>query len=110
AKRVVKKKAKAIKKTTRGKKPSTSKKVRAKKTSRAVLGVRTVTGKDVAKLRAKFDMSKAQFAKLLGVSAPSINNWEKKAGTLDLQPRTLKAWNSAKRITKRQALNRLNDS
>ena len=110
AKRVVKKKAKAIKKTTRGKKPSTSKKVRVKKTSRAVLGVRTVTGKDVAKLRAKFDMSKAQFAKLLGVSAPSINNWEKKARTLNLQPRTLKIWNSVKGITKRQALNRLNDS
>jgi uncharacterized Zn finger protein len=108
-KRVVKKKTKAIKKTTRVKKPSTSKKAPDKKTSPAAPSVRTVIGKDVAKLRAKFDMSKVQFAKLLGVSAPSINNWEKKARTLNLQPRTLKIWNSVKGITKRQAINRLND-
>ncbi len=109
AKRVVKKKVKTIKNITRGKKPSALKKVRVKKTSRAVQSVRTVTGKDVAKLRAKFDMSKAQVAKLLGVSAPSINNWEKKARTLNLQPRTQEIWNSVKGITKRQAINRLND-
>ena len=66
-----------------------------------------VTGKAVAKLRAKFGMSKSQFARLLGVSAPSIGNWEKKSGNLNLQARTLEAWNSVEGLTKRQAERRL---
>ena len=53
--------------------------------------IRPVTGKAVAKLRAKFGMSQSEFARLLGVSAPTIGNWEKKTGRLALQARSLVA-------------------
>jgi uncharacterized Zn finger protein len=69
-----------------------------------------VTGKAVAGLRAKFGMSQSEFARLLGVSAPTIGNWEKKTGTLDLQTRSLDAWNAVKRLTKRQARQKLRTS
>ena len=108
AKRPAKKKAKASREGTLRKKKSVSRKAVAKKTSLAISNVRSVTGKAVARLRTKFGMSKSQFARLLGVSTPSIGNWEKKSGTLNLQPRTLNAWNSAKGLTKRQAWRKLN--
>jgi uncharacterized Zn finger protein/DNA-binding XRE family transcriptional regulator len=66
-----------------------------------------VTGKAIAELRAKFGMSLSEFAKLLGVSVPSIVNWEKKSGPLDLQSRSLAAWKTARRLTKRQAWKQL---
>ena len=109
AKRVVKKKAKAVRQPTRGKKASVSGKAHAKKKLRVAPSPRTFTGKDVAKLRTKFGMSQVQFARLLGVSSPSIGNWEKKAETLQLQPRTLKAWNAVKGLTKRKAWQRLDE-
>jgi non-specific serine/threonine protein kinase len=79
-----------------------------KRTSRAV--ARPVTGKAVAALRAKFGMSQSQFASLLGVSAPSVGNWEKEPGALCLQTRTLAAWNTVRRLTKRQAWRKLEGS
>jgi len=87
-----------------GKKPA-SRKTGVKRTAKSI---GTVTGKAVARLRAKFGMSQSEFAKLLGVSAPSIGNWEKKPGTLNLQPRTRDAWNAAKGLTKRKAWRKLN--
>ena len=63
-----------------------------------------VTGKAVAALRAKFGMSRIEFARLLHVSLASVGNWERKPGTLDLQTRTLEAVISAQKLTKRQAL------
>jgi len=102
-KRTVKRKAKVTGKTTKSKKMSAG----AKRTSRAASGVSPVTGKAVAGLRAKFGMSQSELARLLGVSAPTIGNWEKKPGTLDLQIRSLDAWNAAKRLTKRQARRKL---
>jgi uncharacterized Zn finger protein len=66
-----------------------------------------VTGKAVAGLRDKFGMSQSEFARLLGVSTPTIGNWEKKTGTLDLRARSLDAWNEVKRLTKRQARRKL---
>ena len=109
-KRVVKKKAKAARQTTQGTNPSVSREARAKKKLRVVPIARACTGKDIARLRAKFGMSQAQFAGLFGVSAPSIGNWEKKEGTLNLQPRGLKAWNAVKGLTKRKAWQRLDES
>ena len=79
-------------------------------TSRGSASSRPVTGKAVARLRAKFGMSKAEFARLLGVSAPSIGNWEKKPGDLNLQARTLESWSSVERLTKRQAQRKLSDT
>jgi uncharacterized Zn finger protein/DNA-binding XRE family transcriptional regulator len=68
---------------------------------------RPVTGKAVARLRAKFAMSQGEFAKLLGVSAPTIGNWEKKTGRLALQARSLDAWEAVKPLTKQQARRKL---
>jgi len=105
-----KRKASTRKSTTWAKKKSVSRKVGVKSASRAGQSTRSVTGKAVAALRAKFGMSQSEFARLLGVSAPCIGNWEKKTGTLNLQPRTRDAWNAAKKLTKRKAWRRLNDS
>jgi len=109
-KQTAKRKAKTGKSTTQVRKNPTSRKVGAKGASRAALSARPVTGKAVAALRAKFGMSQSQFASLLGVSTPSIGNWEKKPRALSLQTRTLDAWNAAKELTKRQAWQKLNDS
>ncbi|MFH1893739.1 MAG: helix-turn-helix domain-containing protein [Candidatus Zixiibacteriota bacterium] len=105
-KRGAKRKAKTGGKMTQAKKISAG----AQRPSRQASSVRPVTGKAVAALRAKFGMSQSQFARLLGVSAPSIGNWEKKPGALDLQARTLDAWKTAKRLTKRQAWRKLDGS
>ena len=78
--------------------------------SRPARSIRPVTGKDVTGLRAKFGMSQSEFARLLGVSAPTVANWEKKAGTLALQARSLDAWNIVKRLTKKQAGKKLRGS
>jgi len=109
-KRTAKRKAKPGGKAARVKKTPASGKGAARKTSRAISSVGPVTGEAVARLRAKFGMSQSQFARLLGVSAPSIGNWEKKPGKLNLQPRTLDAWNAAKGLTKRKAWQKLNGS
>jgi len=62
-----------------------------------------VTGRAVARLRAKFDMNRSEFARLLGVSVPSVANWEKRPGELNLQARTLAAWRSVRSLSKRRA-------
>jgi DNA-binding transcriptional regulator YiaG len=77
---------------------------------RSTRSIRPATGKAIAGLRAKFGMSQSEFARLLGVSATTIGNWEKKTGTLDLQARSLDAWNVVKRLTKRQAGKKLSGS
>ncbi|MFH1116777.1 MAG: hypothetical protein V1792_22910 [Pseudomonadota bacterium] len=82
----------------------------AKNTSRPLSRIRPVTGKAVARLRAKFGMSRFEFARLLGVSAPSVGNWENKPGDLNLQPNSLEAWKSATGMTKRQARRKLDGS
>jgi uncharacterized Zn finger protein/DNA-binding XRE family transcriptional regulator len=102
-KRTTKGKVKVGGKTTRGQNKSAG----AKRTSRAASRARPVTGKAIAGLRAKFGMSQSEFARLLGVSAPSVGNWEKMPGRLDLQTRTLAAWNAAKKLTKTQAWQKL---
>lgn len=68
---------------------------------------RPVTGKDVAKLRAKLDMSQSRFSKLLGVSVPTVSNWERASGTLHLQARTLTALGTVAGLTKQEAWQRL---
>lgn len=75
----------------------------AQKSVPAAAKAAPITGKAVAALRAKFGMSQSQFARLLGVSLPAVANWEKKKGPLNLQARTLNAWNAATKLTKRQA-------
>jgi DNA-binding transcriptional regulator YiaG len=69
--------------------------------------IRLVTGKAVVRLRAKFGMSQSEFARLLGVSAPTIGNWENKTGRLALQARSLDALEAVKQLTKQQARRKL---
>lgn len=80
---------------------------RAKEHAEAASSARPVTGKTVAALRAKFDMSQSEFARLLGVSAASVGNWERSPGLIDFHRRTRVAWNEASSLTKRQARRRL---
>lgn len=68
-----------------------------------------VTARAVAALRKKFAMSHSQFAQLLGVCTASIANWEMKTGRLNLQSRTLDAWNMASKLAKKQAWHKLSD-
>ena len=56
--------------------------------------VLVVTGKAVAKLRKKYNMSQARLAKLLKVSPSTISNWENSTGPLNLRPSTQKAWDT----------------
>jgi uncharacterized Zn finger protein/DNA-binding XRE family transcriptional regulator len=99
ANRTPTRKTKPVAKATR---PS-QKAAGARKSLPAAAKAATLTGKAVAALRAKFGMSQRQFARLLGVSLPAVANWEKKKGPLNLQARTLTAWNAAAKLTKRQA-------
>lgn len=66
-----------------------------------------ITGTAVAELRAFFGMSQSEFARLLGVSVPSVWNWENKSGVLNLQARTLRSWLAVKALTKQQARRKL---
>lgn len=107
----------AVKRTATRKAKVAGKRTQAQKTpagpkrvSQAPLRSGPVTGKAIAGLRAKFGMSQSEFARLLSISAPSVGNWEKKPGALDLQARTLAAWNEAKNLTKAQAWGKLHDS
>ena len=104
-----KERAKAKKETTRRKRAAAAAAGRASanNTSRAAPGEQSISGADVAKLRARFGMSPSQFAKTLGVSTLSVSNWEKRDGTLNLQARSLGALRAAKRLTKRQAWRKL---
>ncbi len=88
-----KKKSKSNREVISRKKNAASRKTDAKKGSHAAWNVRSPTGKSVRALRAKFDMAQIQFARLLGMSVSSVNNWEKKKGRLNLQARTIDALN-----------------
>jgi DNA-binding XRE family transcriptional regulator len=91
-------------------KPPVPRRPAAQTTPGTARSSRPVTGKVVARLRAKFAMSQGEFAKLLGVSAPTIGNWEKKTGRLALQARSLDAWEAVKQLTKQQARQKLDDA
>ncbi|MEJ2325456.1 MAG: helix-turn-helix domain-containing protein, partial [Chromatiaceae bacterium] len=64
------------------------------------------TGPAIARLRERLGMNKSQFARLVGVSPPTITNWERKAGALDLHPDHLKCLRRASTLTERQAATR----
>ncbi len=71
--------------------------------------LRPFTARRLAALRSKLDMTQGQFARLLGVSVPTISNWEHKKGRLNPHLRTLGALTAAAGLTKREAWRRLND-
>jgi uncharacterized Zn finger protein/DNA-binding XRE family transcriptional regulator len=71
---------------------------------------RAVTGKTVARVRKKMNMTKAQFAKLVGVSSVTVGNWEKSEGPLNLRARTQKAWEKVSKLKKTKERQRLDRS
>ncbi|MBP9092950.1 SWIM zinc finger family protein [bacterium] len=64
---------------------------------------RPPTAKAVRDLRASLELTPANLAALVGVTAATVNNWEKKRGPLNLQPRTMKSLAAAMKLTKQQA-------
>jgi uncharacterized Zn finger protein len=100
-KKTIRKKAKKAKNTA-----SRAKSESKRKGGRAAAS-RAVTGKAVFDLRKELDMSRAQFARLLGLSVGTVGNWERTRGRLNLQARTLSAWNGVKRLTQKAAWKRL---
>jgi len=58
---------------------------------------------EVRALRKKFSMSETEFALLLGVSTPSVINWESASAELNLRKKSLAAINSINGMTKKKA-------
>jgi len=79
----------------------------APEASPAVSRGTVVTGKAVTRLRTKFGISRSDFATLLGVSTASVAKWEKHPGRLHLQSRTLEAFTAAKKLTMKEAKQKL---
>ncbi len=71
---------------TRRGRPSAKKAKGSTKTASA--GADALTGSRIKKLRSKLKLTQAKLAKLLGVSAQSIYNWEKKKGTIRFRQST----------------------
>lgn len=72
---------------------------------RAVLGPRKgrpVTGRAVERLREKFKMSKAEFARLLGVSSATVATWEKSEKPLNMRAATRRAWEAIQKLEKKE--------
>jgi len=82
-----------------GRKTSAASKKAAKKYKKAF----TPTTAAVTRLRKRFGMNTPQFAKLVGVSPPTVTNWENGSGKLNLQRRTLNALTRVNGLTAAQA-------
>ena len=74
-----------------------------KKTKKAF----TPTAAAVTRLRKRFKMNTSQFAKLVGVSPPTVHNWEHGSGKLNMQRRSLDALTRVAELTPEQASNKL---
>ena len=107
SKRSTKIKSKTAKKSDGRRQKPASRKLDSKKIPGSASSIQPITGRTVATLRAKFKMSQSQFARLLAVSTPTVVNWEKKKGRLNLQTRTLNAWTAVAALTKKEAWKRL---
>jgi uncharacterized Zn finger protein len=73
----------------------------SKKTMPVASNTRAVTGKVVARVRKNFNMSQADFAKLLEVSPATVGNWEKSKGPLNFRASTRKAWDAVSKLKKK---------
>jgi len=82
------------------KKQVDKKRVAVKKKKRAF----TPTAAAVARLRKRFKMNASQFAKLVGVSPPTVSNWENGSGKLNLRQRTEDALTKVAGLTPEQAI------
>lgn len=64
----------------------------------------TPTAASVTRLRKKFGMNTSQFATLVGVSPPTVTNWENGSGKLNLRQRSLDALSAVAEYTPEQAV------
>ena len=87
--------------------PSSAKSAVRKKAIRKKAKAFTPTATMVIRLRKKFGMNTAQFAKLVGVSPPTVSNWEASSGKLNLRQRSLEALGRVAEYTPEQATNKL---
>ena len=67
----------------------------------------TSTAATVTRLRKKFGMNTSQFATLVGVSPPTVTNWENGSGKLNLRKSSLDALSRAAEYTPEQAVRKL---
>ncbi|MCU7933831.1 MAG: helix-turn-helix domain-containing protein [Candidatus Thiodiazotropha sp. (ex Dulcina madagascariensis)] len=65
------------------------------------------TTASVKRLRKRFGMNASQFAKLIGVSPPTITNWESGRGKLNLRRHNLDALTQAAELTPEQAMKKI---
>lgn len=84
-------------------KPGRKRRAVGKKATRKKKTAFTPTAAAVARLRKRFRMNTSQFAKLVGVSPPTVSNWENGSGTLNLRQRTLDALTQVAKLTPEQA-------
>ncbi len=73
---------------------------RTKKAVSVAPKIRPVTGKVLARLRKKLNLTKARFARILGVSPATVGKWEEFEGPLNLRASTRRAWNSVSKVKK----------
>ncbi|MBP8132528.1 MAG: helix-turn-helix transcriptional regulator [Candidatus Hydrogenedentes bacterium] len=66
-----------------------------------------IRGKAILKLREKLRLTQAEFARLVGVSAQSVYQWERKGGRLRLRSATRAALLDIRNIGAREARSRL---
>ena len=76
---------------------------KSKKASRQM----TFSGTAIARLRKRFGMGRAEFAKLLGVSRPTVANWENGGRRLNLRQHTMEKLTHAAKFTTDQAMRKL---
>jgi uncharacterized Zn finger protein len=82
---------------------STRKKASAKPTVKTFKPTPT----SIVRLRKRLGLSQSQFAKLLGVSLPSVINWENAFGKLNLRDQSHRALNRVSGLTQDEALEEL---
>jgi DNA-binding transcriptional regulator YiaG len=68
-----------------------------------------ITAKGMRSLRKKQRLSQAEFARLVGVSVPTVWQWEKKTGALKVRDATKKAIFAIRDLGAREARRRLDD-
>jgi uncharacterized Zn finger protein len=61
------------------------------------------TGESISQLRQQWDMTRAQFARLLHVTPPTVMQWESKKGALNLHAKSRQALTKVAHLSKKQA-------
>jgi len=95
---------KPVKKTL---KKATRKTVKKKQTAKTTKKPFTPTAAGVRRLRKQFGMNSSQFAKLLGISSPTVSNWESSSGKLKLRQNNQKSLGKIFELTPEQAARKL---